>query len=111
MAYRYKKNSIIAYRIGERGAYPAYVHPLCVDKYFPGEGEAIFAQNIVLGNDDCLYFPGEYRNEWEDRSIHTTCCGGCGQWFDEGGSLDIGGLEDAVKQGLRLASGKHQEIH
>ena len=110
-AYSYKKTSIIAYRIGDVGTSPLYVHPECVDKDFPGEGEPVFAQDIVLGEDGCVYFPGECHNEWEDRSVHTTCCGGCGQWFDEGGSLDIDGLENAVKQWLRFARSKHHKIH
>ena len=95
MAYRFKHNSIIAYRIGRSGAYPLYVHPECADESFPGEGEAVFAQDIVLGADDALYFPGEYTGDGFDKPIHNTCCGGCGLWFDDDDRLD--GLEEFVK--------------
>ncbi len=96
MVHRFKKNSVIAYRIGERGNYPLYVHPECVDTDFPGEGEAIFAADLELGGDDSLSFPGEYSGEWSDHSIDNTCCGGCGQWFN--GDDRLAGVEAVVNK-------------
>jgi len=96
MAYRFKKNSIIAYRIGKSGDYPLYVHPECVDADFPGQGEAIFASEIELGGDGDLYFPGEYSGDGFDKSIHNTCCGGCGQWFNDDDRL--AGIEAVVNK-------------
>ncbi len=63
MAFRFKKNSIIAYRIGKSGDYPLYVHHECVDADFPGEGEAIFVADLELDSDKNLYFSGEYSGE------------------------------------------------
>jgi len=96
MVYRFKKNSIIAYRIGESGNHPLYVHPECVDADFLGQGEAIFAADLELGDDKNLYFPGEYSGEWGDHSIDTICCGGCGQWFN--GDDRLAGVEMVVNK-------------
>lgn len=96
MAHRFKKNTIIAYRIERGSAYPLYCHPECVDTDFPGEGEAIFASEIELVDGDGMYFPGEYHIEVTDRTIDNTCCGSCGQWFNNDDRL--AGLEEAVKQ-------------
>jgi len=80
--YRYKKTTIVAYRIPSDPR-PLSCHPECVDQDFPGEGEAVTASELVLEEDDTLYFPGEYHNCWSDRYIDTTCCGSCGQWFND----------------------------
>ncbi|MBO0796309.1 MAG: hypothetical protein J2P36_35915 [Ktedonobacteraceae bacterium] len=91
----FKRNTIIAYRIGEKSS-PLYCHPECVDQDFPGEGEAIFAHDIEIGTEESLFFPGEDHGEVTDKSIDTTCCGGCGQWFDDDDRLD--GLKDCLKK-------------
>jgi len=95
MAYRYKKNSIGGYSIHQNSPRSLYSHSQCIDEDFPGEGEPIFAQDSVLGGDDSLSFPGEYHNEYTDRSIWNTCCADCGQWFDD--EHMMAGLEDVLR--------------
>lgn len=88
---RFKKNTIVAYRIND-----TYCHPECADEW-PGEGEAIFADAVELV-DNGLYFPGEYHNDITDRTIDTTCCIGCGQWFNDDDRLD----------GIEAVASKHK---
>jgi hypothetical protein len=90
MAKRFKKNTIVAYRIND-----SYCHPECADEW-PGQGEAIFASDVTLESDGNLYFPGEYHNDITDRDIDTTCCIGCGQWFNDDNRFE--GIEIVVNK-------------
>ena len=96
----YKKNTIVAYRIPSNPR-PLYAHPECADRDFLGEGEAIVVADLEV-RDMTLYFPGEYSNEWSDRSIDLTCCAGCGQWFNDDNHFDgVEGVVKAAKQSRR----------
>jgi hypothetical protein len=92
----FKKDTIVAYRMQEN----CYCHPECADEW-PGQGEAITASELVLEEDENIYFPGEYHGESTDRSVDNICCIGCGQWFNEDDRL--AGVEAVVSRakGLR----------
>lgn len=91
MVYRFKRNTVVAYRMQEN----CYCHPECADEW-PGQGQAITASELVLEEDENIYFPGEYTANCTDRSVGNICCIGCGQWFNEDNRL--AGVEAVVSR-------------